>query len=347
MSQLSFVPFYRSKEAIRRVVPVLFSIAVLGLLVTGRAIEAQPATVRFEETSPALSRTGAWSRNGRPANSGGSAVLSMDAGARATFVFTGSSVRWIGHRDEWSGLAEVFLDGARQTTVDTFAAPAHSQATLYSARGLRDGEHTLTIEVKGSHSATSSGSWVWIDSFLVTDATPSLPAAPFDPRRPRSGVHSVTPSARPPRDDAQRGPRGFPGSHFEQDDPSVTWSGAWSENRLAVHSGNGARLSMEASDRVDFAFTGTGVRWLGYGDEWSGIADVFLDGRRDATVDTYSAPARAQVEFYAAAGLRDGPHTLTIRPTGRRRPASGGAWIWVDAFSIEGRASPGEKERGR
>ena len=40
--------------------------------------------------------------------SGGDAVLSMDAGARATFTFTGSEIRWIGTRDEWSGIARVF-----------------------------------------------------------------------------------------------------------------------------------------------------------------------------------------------------------------------------------------------
>jgi hypothetical protein len=62
-------------------------------------------------------------------------------------------------------------------------------------------------------------------------------------------------------------------------------------------------------------------------------------------VDTYSKPARAQVEIYAIDGLRDGPHTLTIQPTGRRGPASGGAWIWVDAFSILRRTSNGEQER--
>jgi len=54
-------------------------------------------------------------------------------------------------------------------------------------------------------------------------------------------------------------------------------------------------------------FDGTGVSWIGYPDEWSGIADV--------------------------PSLRAGSHTLTIQPTGRRRNVSDGAWIWVDGFS--------------
>jgi len=114
----------------------------------------------------------------------------------------------------------------------------------------------------------------------------------------------------------------------------VTWSGTWSTNQLAIHGGGSARLSMETSARVSVVFTGTGVSWIGYRDEWSGIADVLLDGRLRATVDTYAKPARAQAELYAIDGLPEGDHTLTIQPTGRRRQASGGSWIWVDAFSI-------------
>jgi hypothetical protein len=79
---------------------------------------------------------------------------------------------------------------------------------------------------------------------------------------------------------------------------------------------------------------GTGATWFGYRDEWSGIAEVLLDGEILATVDTYSTPARARAALYTVDRLPDGPHTLTIRPTGTRGSASGGSWIWVDGFSI-------------
>jgi hypothetical protein len=114
----------------------------------------------------------------------------------------------------------------------------------------------------------------------------------------------------------------------------VSWRGTWSRNSLAVHAGGSARLSMEASARASFAFSGTGVRWIGYGDEWSGIAEVWLDGRLRASVDTHASPARPQVELYVVEGLAAGPHTLTIQPTGRHGPDSGGSWIWIDAFKV-------------
>jgi len=317
----------------------------VGLLLV-RGATAQPgatAATRFEQNAPSVTLTGGWSTNSLPANSGGSAVLSMEAGAQATFAFAGTSVSWIGYRDEWCGLADVFLDGALQTTVDTYAAPARAQAILYSASGLRDGRHTLTIQAKGAHSSASSGSWIWVDAFLVAEPSSSPP-----PRADSSRMGPITASEDPSTPSSRN--RGGARAHgeverlVEQEDPSATWTGSWSTNHLPAHSGHSARLSMEPSSRVDFSFTGTGVRWLGYRDEWSGIAEVYLDGRLRATVDTYAKPARPQVEIYAIDGLRDGPHTLTIQPTGRHATASGGAWIWVDAFSILRGAPNKERE---
>src|SRR3990172_4510905 len=123
-------------------------------------------------------------------------------------------------------------------------------------------------------------------------------------------------------------------AHFEEDDAAVSWSGSWSTNPLAVNSGGGARLAMDAGARASFVFTGTGVSWIGYRDEWCGIAAVSLDGVLRATVDTYASPATAQAALYAITGLGRETHTLTIEATGTHNAASRGSWVWVDAFSV-------------
>lgn len=303
-------------------------------LVQAWAASAQPelsASGRFEDTSPAVTWTGAWSKNALPANSGGGARLTMEAGAEASFTFTGPAVSWIGYRDEWCGLAEVFLDGALRATVDTYATPAAAQATLYTLDGLQAGRHTLTIRARGTHAPRSAGAWVWVDAFVTGDDAPSR----SELRRPRTPDRSDQPRPTTPQARSHtRAARGTSSLRVEQDDAAVVYGGAWSTNGLAVHSGHSARLAMEETSRLDFAFTGTGVSWIGYQDEWSGIAVVSLDGLIRAHVDTYSERARAQAELHAIDGLPDGPHILTIQPTGRRRPASGGAWIWVDALAV-------------
>ena len=51
-------------------------------------------------------------------------------------------------------------------------------------------------------------------------------------------------------------------------------------------------------------------------------------------VDTYAATDQVQAVLFTTTGLTDGPHTLTIEPTGTKNPASIDAWIMVDAFDL-------------
>lgn len=168
-------------------------------LALAREGEAQPernAGERFEEASPAVTWSGTWSKNALPAHSAGGAMLTMEAGAQATFAFSGASASWIGYCDEWSGLADVFLDGALQATVDTYATPARAQATLYAIKGLREGRHTLTIQARGAHGRGSAGSWVWVDAFSAAQSPRTPPPASSDPRRLRTPAPADGPGSR-------------------------------------------------------------------------------------------------------------------------------------------------------
>src|SRR6185295_13409284 len=77
---------------------------------------------------------------------------------------------------------------------------------------------------------------------------------------------------------------------------------------------------------------GTGATWIGYRDPWSGYAKVYVDGVLKATVNTYASTAKAQQRLYVAKALANGAHTLTVEALGRKSAASGGSWVWVDAF---------------
>jgi hypothetical protein len=123
-------------------------------------------------------------------------------------------------------------------------------------------------------------------------------------------------------------------TRIEQDDAAVAYSGDWFRNSMTVHSGGSAKLAMDPGARATLSFTGTAVRWLGYADEWSGIANVYLDGEFKAVVNTLNSPSRAQAVLWEISGLKAGTHTLAIEATGTRNPSSGGAWVWIDAFEI-------------
>ena len=134
--------------------------------------------VRYEQDNPAVRPTGNWFPNHGTFNSGGSAVLAMDQGSQAQFTFSGTAVQWIGYRDQWSGIAQVYLDGSLKASVDTYSAGAQAQAVVYSISGLSAGSHTLTILVTGTSNPSSGGAWVWLDAFDVpVSAVPTAPPA--------------------------------------------------------------------------------------------------------------------------------------------------------------------------
>ena len=133
------------------------------------------ATGRIEQNNPALIYTGTWFLNTNPTQSGGTAVLAVDAGSRATISFNGASIIWLAYRDEWSGIARVYLDGVLAATVDTYLSPSQAQSPVYSVSGLSPGAHTLTIELTGAHNPNSGGSWVWVDAFEVAGGSSPSP----------------------------------------------------------------------------------------------------------------------------------------------------------------------------
>ncbi len=93
-------------------------------------------------------------------------------------------------------------------------------------------------------------------------------------------------------------------------------------------------FSDTAGDSVTIPFTGTAIRWIASTAANHGIADVYLDGNKVASVDGYSSgTVNGQVQ-YTASGLPDTAHTLKIVVTGQRNPASAGTFVSLDAIDL-------------
>ena len=265
--------------------------------------KAQTGTTRIEENDPSITYTGMWYPNGASPNSGGAATLTNAKGARAAITFTGTGITWIGVADQYSGIAQVYLDGTLNT-IDTYAPDTRYQRPLFVAHGLAPGTHTLSIEVLHMRDGNTSGSWVWIDAFEIENGS--------------GVVGGINASA----------------GRIEQNDPSLNYNGTWFLNTNPAQSGGTAVMATDGGARATISFSGTGIRWIAYRDAWSGIANVYVDGALKATIDSYVAIDQPQSTGYDIGGLNPGSHTLTIEVAGKRNPASGGSWVWVDAFDI-------------
>jgi hypothetical protein len=291
---------------------------------------ATPGALRVEDGDPRVIFAGQWHSNGSAVHSGGSARLAMEAGSTATLAFDGTGVRWVGVRDQWSGIADVYIDGAKYSTVDTYAASEQSRAVLFAASGLTPGSHTVRIEATGTRNDSSGGAWIWVDAFDVTSTPGPAPTATPTATPTPTGGPTVMPTPTPT-------PTPTPGpapAIVRHEDDAAVYSEGWFTNTAGVHSGRQARFAMDPGNRATFSFNGTGVSWIGYADEWSGIARVLVDGVLQATVDNYASPQHAQKRLHSVGGLAPGSHTITIEVTGTRNPSSGGQWVWIDAFDV-------------
>jgi hypothetical protein len=188
-----------------------------------------------------------------------------------------------------------------------------AQTVAYSVSGLSNASHTLTVAATGTKDAASGGAWIWVDAFDVT-VTTTTTASP-----------NITPPSSPPSAPTR----------VEQNASSVAdTGGSWFTNTTAPCSGGSCVLSMDTNARATLTFTGTAVKWIGYRDQWSGIARVYIDGALQATIDTYASPSQGQAVLYTASGLASGVHTFAIEVAGSHGTASGGSWVWVDAFDV-------------
>jgi mannan endo-1,4-beta-mannosidase len=65
------------------------------------------------------------------------------------------------------------------------------------------------------------------------------------------------------------------------------------------------------------------------------MVEVWLDGVQQTTIDLYSASRHTQQIVWApSAPLSAGNHTLELRLTGTKRPASGGTRVDLDALLV-------------
>ncbi len=266
-----------------------------GVLVDAFDVPGPPVS-RLQDTDPSITYTAGWTPGDTSLSwSDRLAHVATTAGAQATLPFNGTSITWIGFNGPNTGIANVYLDGSFVGQVDTYSPTGRVQNAVFTATGLADASHTLTIESTGLKNDASTGTLIAVDAFDVTS----------------------------------------PGTRFEETDWRVAYSGDWIQDNVnhAWSQGSIAE-STAAGAQATFTFTGTSVKWIGFRGPSTGIARVYLDGSYAGDIDTYASTEGRQDTIFTATGLASGSHTLTIEVTGQKNPAAANYWVVVDAFDV-------------
>jgi hypothetical protein len=252
---------------------------------------------RLQETDPSVSfSAGNWVQGdtSRPWSAGITA-LANQPNAQAQFSFIGTAVTWIGANGPQTGMANVFIDGALvASNLDTYAPTEHFQAPIFTASGLTETSHTLSIQVTGQHNPAATDAIVVVDAFEVIT----------------SGVR------------------------HQDTDPAISYGPGWiQDNRDKAYSEGATAESETVGAQATIFFTGTGIRWIGARGPQTGIARITLDGVFVEEFDTYAPTEGPQHTDYSTDGLARGDHTLTIEVVGKN-PVSTNAWILIDAYDV-------------
>ena len=129
------------------------------------ATKAFRAVRSLQETAPGIATT--WQTVRTSSAAGGSFVREHLAGATASWPFTGTAVTLRTVTGPIYGKADLYIDGVRKKTVNTYAASRHFNVGR-TVSGLTNAAHRLKVVVLGVKGAKAGkGTYVAIDGFTV------------------------------------------------------------------------------------------------------------------------------------------------------------------------------------
>jgi DNA-binding protein YbaB len=255
----------------------------------------------YEDTSTALTFSGAWTSWADASHSGGSVKYANTTGAGVSLTFTGSSLTLVYVAQFNTGIATVTIDGTPVDQLDMYSAVQQFQRQkTYSTTAA---SHTVTVTVSGNKNASSGGAYLVFDAFIVSAAPPAV------------GVGT-----------------------YEDTSTALTFSGAWTSWADASHSGGSVKYANTTGNSVTLNTTGSSVTLVYVSQYNTGIATVLIDASTVDQLDTYSATQTFQRQKTYA--IPAGTHTVTVSVSGNKNPSSSGTYIVFDALIVSNAPPP-------
>ena len=106
-------------------------------------------------------KTGVWADYYVTAAYLGGYGRSSTAGASATIYFTGTRLDWLAMKGTTTGIAVVYLDGAKKATVNLAAAAPSYLVKVWSTGSLARGKHQVKIVLS---TASPAGKYLTLDA---------------------------------------------------------------------------------------------------------------------------------------------------------------------------------------
>ena len=119
----------------------------------------------YDQESEFVYYNGTWEVYSDSFASGGSLAFTDEPNAQARLFVSGTSIKWIGEKTYFGGIADLYIDDVYKGQVDLYAAQPQWQEVLFSVSGLGAGAHSIRIVVTGTKNPASQGTFVFVDAF--------------------------------------------------------------------------------------------------------------------------------------------------------------------------------------
>ncbi len=132
---------------------------------------------KIDDRATGVTYSGYWSQGSNSNFYQSTETYSNSANAYCQYTFTGTGITWYGEKNNSIGIAQVYIDGVLDQSVDGYSATSLYQQTLYTKTGLTQASHTIKIVVTGTKNASASGVYEQIDALEYTSGGSSLKSA--------------------------------------------------------------------------------------------------------------------------------------------------------------------------
>lgn len=100
---------------------------------------------------------------------------SNDNQASYSISFNGNQIALYGAKDYNNGIAKIYIDGNYITDVDLYSAQREESSCYFDSGILADGEHNVTVQVTGTKSPESRGTYITADYVKINGSMQTIP----------------------------------------------------------------------------------------------------------------------------------------------------------------------------
>ncbi|KAJ3563096.1 hypothetical protein NP233_g9162 [Leucocoprinus birnbaumii] len=218
-----------------------------------------------------------------------------------TFTFAGHSIQVYGRKTEKHGLFQVQVDDTVNTSVDGSTLPLGVQQLLFSANGLSESSHVVTMTNLEDNKILAIDYVTW-ESCIG------------DPNSPDQLMIKTV----------------------RDTNPDIDYQGSWqtSPSNLGSFFGGTGHISTQPGSSLEYSFTGGAIALFGPTDPSGATYSVQLDDGLPQNLSFHSPQYIPQSVLYYAGNLRPGLRTLKVTYTGNGSQSSESKGLALNYINI-------------